>query len=187
MKQIRNTMKASIPIFLLALLPAVCSAQTPVLDLRVGQSVKVAYLESTETVTWLPAPEFPACVSVSSSGVVTALTPGVCGVNFVAISDNLRTGERPILIRVREAAVATTVVITVPDTTLVVGEKVRCTAEVRDQFDEPMGVQVVWRSTNKSYVTISSSGLMTGRQVGSANIYAIFGALQSVRIPVTVE
>lgn len=192
MKRIRNTAKTLIPIFLLTLLPAVCLAQTPlaqtpVLDLRVGQSVRVVNLEGTGPVNWLPAPELPACVSVSPSGVVTALTPGVCGVNFVAISDNLRGGERPILIRVREASVATTVVINIPDTTLALGEKVQCTVEVRDQFDEPMGLQVVWRSTNKNTVAVSASGLITGKLVGSSNIYAVFGALQSIRIPVVVQ
>ena len=143
----------------------------------------------------LPADAVESVVELDTLIPVPRAAPHVAGLSalrsrVLTVIDCMRSlelGATDCADGVREAAVATTVVINIPDTTLVLGEKVQCTVEVRDQFDEPMGLQVAWRSTNKNTVAVSSSGLITAKLVGSSNIYAVFGTLQSIRIPVVVQ
>lgn len=188
-----------LPFALLPFLLTTCAAQSrtlgPMVDLRVGEATRVAiqvYDGSREThpsLSWLPQP--PTCVSLSQASsqmmTATAVAPGICGVNVLVVTDVLQPFSNPVIFRVRERAVATSIVINSPSRTLFVGETIQFHSQVLDQYGEPMSATVSWCSTTTKVSIGSVSGIATGKKLGTANVYALVGTLQSPRTLVTVK
>jgi uncharacterized protein YjdB len=117
------------------------------------------------TVVW--ASGAPDIASVSSAGVVSAVSPGVAVI--AATIDNI-TGFATITVRARTVA-SITITPTSPD--VLVGAQTALTATLRDGggatiTDRP----VTWQSSNEAVAFVSSTGTVIGVSAGTATITA---------------
>ncbi len=162
------------------------------IDLRVGESIQLAFFRDRSAIraSWYPLA--PYCVDVSADGLATAKSPGLCGVNALLYNPDLPlrvSGPAfPILIRVLQPSVATAIDLTVVTATLQVGQQFQFEARIIDQYGKPMEGKLAWRSTQPTNCAIgSASAIATGRKAGNCKIYALFQSLRSPDNPVRVE
>jgi len=95
----------------------------------------------------------------------------------------LRSGVYAIL--GQQAAVAT-ITVSPATLTLLEGDLVQATADVRDAAGNPVSTAVTWSSDNPAVATVSPSGLVTALTEGSATIAATAGGVVG-RAPVSVK
>jgi uncharacterized protein YjdB len=116
-------------------------------------------------VTW--ATSDPNVATVSSTGLVTGVSPGT--VNVTATSE----GQSSLPLAVRVLASVATVTVTAPDSSIFVGQTQQATAVLRDAASNVLtGRPVAWSSSNAAKATVSSSGLITAIDSGTAGISA---------------
>lgn len=139
----------------------------------VGQSVQLAAVArsaggqelSGRTVGWSSGA--PSIASVSATGAVTGLAPGTAIV-FATIDGVIGTAT----VTVRPVPVAS-VAVAPPTASVTVGGTVQLSASVRDAGGAELpGRLVGWSSSDETVATVSSTGLVSGRKVGSATITA---------------
>ena len=107
-----------------------------------------------------------AVVTVDSAGLVTAVDNG-----SAEITATLGSAVASATIEVSQQA--DTVLVSPDDTTLVEGETVQLAAEVVDANGYPIpGYDFTWSSDDRAVATVSSAGLVTSSQAGSAEIKA---------------
>lgn len=136
---------------------------------------------ATRSVQW--ASSNPAVASVSSSGVVTALTGGVARVNVTV--DNMRSNDVVFVITDVVNSVRLTPSQTPP---MRVGNTLQVTAAaLNNQTQVIPGKTFTWTSSNPSVATVSGSGLVTAVAPGTVSITAeTEGKTASLNIPVTL-
>jgi len=168
------------------------------LNLRVGQSATLSVTAQNplgfptvpNQVTWLSGA--PNIASVNDSGRVRGVAAGQTSIFAVAsglsvtvpttVTDSLPTGGGG-----GGVGVATQIVATPTSVTLAVGETVNVTAQVRDANGLPVpGATVSWSSAEPTVASVSSSGVVTGVQVGTTEVRATYQSLAtSVSVAVT--
>lgn len=117
------------------------------------------------TVTWTSLD--PAVVSVTSDGLVTALTPGVGSVR--ATADNVTAVAVVVVTRVPAASVR----VTPPAATLVVGASQQIAATAYDAAGNALaGRDVSWTSRDPAVAAVSSTGQVTAIAPGTATVDA---------------
>ncbi len=123
----------------------------------------------------------PAVATINSSGIIAGVTSGQTTISVICDG---KVSSQKVTVAV---PVATTIDVS-PDSALVtVGSTSRFTAEVRDQFGVLMsGQSYVWETSNSSIATISSTGVVTGKALGSILIRANAGSLRKAA-SVTVQ
>ncbi|MCC6242926.1 MAG: Ig-like domain-containing protein [Gemmatimonadaceae bacterium] len=120
---------------------------------------------SGRTATWTTANT--AIATVSSSGVVTAVTDGVTSITATI---NGRAGSAAVVVRTPVVSVAVS-----PATAqlTVGGPTVQLTATPRDPAGAALaGRTVAWSSASPTIATVSSSGVVTALAAGTASILA---------------
>ena len=131
------------------------------------------------TVAWSSSK--PAVASVSSSGLVTAVSGGTAEISAT-------TGGVSAVANVQVSQVVVSVAIAPTSVTLAqLGENVQLEAEVYDSGNAPIPVaSVTWSSSNPTVATVSSTGLVTAVSNGTARITAESQSVTS-SIEVVVE
>ena len=115
------------------------------------------------SVTWTTGA--PNVVSVSATGLVTALTPGV-GLILGTVDGVTATST----VTVRVPAVAS-VLLSPTDPSIAVAASVQLTAATRDAGGAVLtGRTATWSSSDESIAFVSSSGLVVGFKIGTARI-----------------
>jgi trimeric autotransporter adhesin len=79
----------------------------------------------------------------------------------------------------------TSITVTIASGTIAAGGTTQATA--KDQNNNDITSTVVWSSSNTSAATVSSSGLVTGVSIGTANITATLGSITSNPVTVTID
>ncbi|HEY0528343.1 MAG TPA: Ig-like domain-containing protein, partial [Gemmatimonadaceae bacterium] len=104
--------------------------------------------------------------TVSSTGLVRAVSPGTA--TITATSEG-KSGS--VSVTVTAIAVAS-VEVSLPRTSVIVGETSQATASTFDASHNALGRPVVWRSDNEAVATVSVDGLVTTLSAGTAHIIA---------------
>ena len=117
-------------------------------------------------------------VTVSDTGVVTAVSPGTAYV-IVSTTDNKSSAELQILVAVPPESVTIS-----GETVINEGESVTLTATVSPENTTDKSVS--WSSSDTSVATVTSGGVVTGVHDGSAIITAKCNADNSVKATVMV-
>ena len=116
-------------------------------------------------VTW--ASSNTSVATVSGSGVITGVSPGTA--NVTATSE----GQSSLPLPVRVLAGVATVTVTAADSSVFVGQTQQATAVLRDAASNVLtGRPVTWRSSAIAKATVSSNGLITAVDSGTATITA---------------
>ncbi len=117
------------------------------------------------TVVWTSSNT--AVATVNAQGSVTGVTPGAA--TITATSEG-RTGQAAVTVTIPPVQ---TVVVSPTADTVAVGIEQQFTALTRDASGATLaGRAVAWSSSNVAVASVSSSGLVTGRAPGTANIAA---------------
>jgi trimeric autotransporter adhesin len=144
----------------------------PRTGIRVGENVQAtAVLRDitgaivTRPVTWTTSA--PAVATVSSTGVITSLTPGSA---VITATSEGKSGTVTMAITLRPVA---TVTVTLPRPIIRIGEVITATAVPRDSAGNPLtGRTIAWTSTSPAAASISSAGVVTAVAQGTTNITA---------------
>lgn len=120
---------------------------------------------ATGPITW--ATSAPLTASVSSSGLVTALSPGTTQVSATAAAV---TASAPLTVL---PAPVSTVIVTLPSVNLTVGDSTQAIAKPLDESGTALaGRSTVWTSSNPAVASISSTGIVRAIAPGSVSISA---------------
>src|SRR5207253_166333 len=120
---------------------------------------------SGRTVTW--SSSNAAVATVSSSGLVSGVTPG--SVTITATSEG-KSGTSTITVTPVPVA---SVEVTPATASVQAGQTVQLTATPRDAVGNPLsGRTVTWSTSNTAVATVNSSGLVSGVTPGTATITA---------------
>jgi uncharacterized protein YjdB len=119
------------------------------------------------TITW--SSSNTAVATVSSSGLVMGVAAG--SANIIATSEG-KTGQAPITIVAATVPVAS-VSVSLAASSIAPNATTQATATTRDANNNVLtGRAVTWSSSNTAIATVSTSGLVTAKAAGSANIIA---------------
>jgi hypothetical protein len=111
----------------------------------------------------------PAIATVSSTGLVTAVTAGQATIRATVES---KTGDAAVGVTATVATVANVIVI-LNSSSLSVGQSTQASAIARDASGNILtGKSVTWTSMNPSIAAITASGLVTALAAGSATVRA---------------
>ena len=120
---------------------------------------------SGRTVTW--STSTPGITSVSSGGLVTALSPGT---GIVVVTIDNRQASATLTVKIVPVA---TVVVSPATATVVVGNTTTLTATPRDIDGQPLYLRTVaWTSSNSARATVNSAGVVTAVSAGTVTITA---------------
>lgn len=116
-------------------------------------------------VTWSTSD--PSVVTVSGTGQVTGIVPGVAVITATSVGDPTRSGASVVTVTpsIRSVDVSPSVVASY------VGDQDQLVADV--VTDGPLPRTVTWRSSNPSVATVSTSGIVYSMAVGQATITAL--------------
>ena len=120
-----------------------------------------------QTIAWSTSDASVA--TVSSNGVVTGVAAGSA---TITATSSGKSGTSSITVTA-PPPVVTTVTVSPPSASIDVGATVSLTATVRDAQGNVMnGQAVTWTTSNGSYATVTSNGVVTGVATGQATITA---------------
>ncbi len=127
----------------------------------------------------------PSIATVSSSGVVTALTVGVSMIQATVAS---RAGSATLTVQAPISPVAV-VAVTLDSTSLAIGDSTKASATVKDSAGNVIPRQTVtWVSASPTVATVSPTGAVTAVGAGSATIQGMVsgkaGSASLIVIPV---
>lgn len=128
----------------------------------------------------------PLIATVSSNGVVTALTAGV---SMIQATVSSRAASATLTVQSPISPVAV-VAVTLDSTSLTVGNSAKASASAKDSAGNPiLGLGITWASVSPTVATVSSTGTVTAVTAGSATIQATVSgkagsaALTVVQVP----
>jgi len=109
----------------------------------------------------------PSIATVSSSGVVTALTAGV---SMIQATVSSRAASATLTVRSPISPVAM-VAVTLDSTSLTIGDSAKASASAKDSAGNLIsGLTITWGSASPTVATVSSTGMVTAVTPGSATI-----------------
>jgi len=116
--------------------------------------------------------------SVSSEGVVVALTPGETIIaatagSFVASVPTTVTEDPEVVVSIRVRNGSTTV----GQLRLDVGASATLTATALNALGDPLGVEITWTSSSSGVASVNAQGVVSGVAAGSATISATAGTV----------
>jgi hypothetical protein len=161
---------------------ATVSVTAPSTQVQAGQTLQLTAtvrdqngaVMSGQAVTWSSSEQ--AVATVSGTGLVAAVAAGSARVT--AASGGV-SGFLDITVTPAPPA-ATTIDVTAAATEVLVGGTVQVTAQVRDQYGDPMpAAPVAWSTSNDLLATVSATGLVTTGGVGTVRITATSGTLSA--------
>lgn len=163
--------------------PPTIAVTLPVSTLLVGLTAQATAIVYDQFGAVIPAAVVswessnPTLATVDSFGLITAVASG--SVTITATYQLISGFVSLAVIVISPVPVATTVVVSIPVTSIEVGPTTTATAVIRDQFGAIMlGLIVVWSSSDPSIATVNaSSGVVTGVSVGSVSITATYGLI----------
>jgi trimeric autotransporter adhesin len=165
----------------LTLVPATVTLAEPGLSTQLVVSAQDANGHNIANLQPSWSSSAPAVATVSA-GLVTGVAAG--SARITATADGVAAYSD---VTVNEKPVPTTVTVTAPATSLLVGQSVQATAVVKDQNGAVIGdVDVAWSSSNAGIASVSGSGVVKGVAAGSATITATAGD-RSGSLTFTVE
>ncbi len=140
--------------------------------LYVGESATLATTiapadATTKTLTYSSSD--PTIATVDAAGKVTALKTGNVVITAKAYNGNFDTISFTITTK-PATTVNTTVKVTAPSTTILIGQTVNAAATVT-----PAGTAVTWKSSNEAAATVSQTGAIKGVAAGRTTITATAG------------
>ena len=116
----------------------------------------------------------PAVASVSSSGLVTAVSGGTAQIRATSGSASANASVTVMQVAVSVAIAPTT------STLALLGESVQLEAAVYDSGNAPIaGAAVVWSSSNPLIAAVSANGLVTAVSNGTTRITATSGGVSA--------
>lgn len=121
------------------------------------------------SVSW--ASSVPAVASVSQSGLVTTVAAGVTTITATATAGS-KSVQGSIGVTVTALPVLTSVSVSAPATTLVVGGTLQVTGTPKDQNGAAIAATVTYASSATGVASVSASGLVTAVAAGTATITA---------------
>ena len=131
--------------------------------------------------TW--ASSNTAVATVSNSGFVTGVSPGAVS---ITVTSGAATSTALVLAVVNPPIVSITV--SAPSGQVAVNATMQATAVARDAGGNTLaGVVYTWASSNVTLATVSNTGLVTGKLVGTVSITATSGSITSNNFAVTVK
>jgi uncharacterized protein YjdB len=133
----------------------------------------------TSAVSWVSTN--PAVATVTSAGVVTALTPGQTTIVATSSADPTKTGAGSLTVVALPPGI-TSFTVTPTNATLGLGFTVQVTWQISPASASPT---VTWASNNTAVATVSSTGLISGVSAGSAVITAT-ATVGGTSVPATV-
>ena len=120
-----------------------------------------------QTVTW--STSNAAAATVNGTGVVTGVAAGSA---TITATSSGKTGTSAITVTA-PTQVVTTVTVAPTSASIAIGGTVSLTATVKDQSGNVMtGQTVTWTTSNSSYATVNSNGVVSGVAAGPATITA---------------
>jgi uncharacterized protein YjdB len=134
------------------------------------------------TITWNSGN--PVVATVSANGLVTGLSVGQASI--AATCDNTTSAQ--VTAQVTPVPVSS-VTITPPTLTVSVNSQSQLLATARDSAGNVLSLQgrsVLWTSNNEPVAGVSNSGVVTGRSVGSANVFVSVDGVVSAPAAVSV-
>ena len=140
---------------------------------------------SGATINWTSSN--PAVATVSATGLVTSVTPGI-----TTITASASVGINPPVIGTSVITVATgptltTINVTPASSTLVTGGTQQLVSATLDQNGAPIAATLNWISSNPAVATVgSTTGLVTAVSAGTANVTATSGGVTSNVSTITV-
>ena len=136
-----------------------------------------------QTVTWSSGNT--SIATVSSSGVVTAISPGVATIRATSTENGIYGTLSVTVFRVMPAAVIISGAADVEKTgTLQLSATVTAASPYQAY---PIAQNVIWSSSNTSVATVNQYGIVTGVELGLVTIYAASTIDSSVRGQVTIN
>ncbi|MES2524126.1 MAG: Ig-like domain-containing protein [Gemmatimonadota bacterium] len=177
---VRGTATITVP----AQIRSVTVAPTPVVLFTNGTQALTATVSAdpglATTVTWRTSN--PAVASVSSAGLVTALSVGLSTITAVSTVDTTKRGTAAIGVNPRPLSVA----IVQRNVSLNPGTSSQLTANVT--ADPGVNTAVAWSSSTAAVATVSGTGLVSGVSAGTTLITAVsqFDATKRDTVTVTV-
>ena len=121
------------------------------------------------TVTWSSSTPGAATVG-ANTGVVTGVAAGATTITATVVANGVTKTGTALITVTNPPSVLTSVTISSPSTTIVVGNTVQFTASPKDQFGNPIAAVLTWSSSAPARATISNIGLVTGVATGTTNI-----------------
>ena len=122
---------------------------------------------AAQSVTWSSANN--SIASVSGSGVVTAVHTGSTTISAVA---NGVTGHASVVV---SAGAVKSIAVSPSSMRLASGGTQQLSAKLTDAAGNALSENVAWSSSNSAVASVSSSGVVTAKQAGSATITAAAG------------
>ena len=123
-----------------------------------------------KSVTWSSSNS--SVVTVSESGLVTAVAQGTATITATSNLDNTKSGTCNITVNAPAASIpVTAIALNKQATTIVIGDSETLTINYTPA-DANTGKAVAWTSNNTSVATVDNSGKVTGVSAGSATITA---------------
>jgi len=126
----------------------------------------------------------PAVATVSTTGVITALTPGTATITVTATvpgNTSYSAATMTELVTVSVGAAVASVQVTPGTASIMPGSTQQLTTTVRDSSGaELTGRAVTWTTSNAAIATVSATGLVTAVAVGTATITATVGGVPGV-------
>lgn len=117
-----------------------------------------------------------AVATISSSGLLTAISPGVVTITVTAPGEGLNGTSPSASVSVTVLIIPVATAVIVPGTSSVqIGATVALTLNLSGADGAPLsaaGRTIVWSSANPSVATVNSSGVVTGVAIGTASIEA---------------
>jgi len=122
-------------------------------------------------VSWSVVADNPhGCITLSQTGVVTAIEPGTATV-LVTTNDGGYTAQCTVKVEDAEIHIFVNTIIVTPDSLkMSVGDTSSPLAYLIGP-DEATNKAVTWHSSNETIATVSSTGVVTAKALGTANIY----------------
>lgn len=116
----------------------------------------------------------PAVISVSTIGIITALSVGT-------VTLTATVNEQSAAVTVIVAPAVATVLISPSNIALIVGQSVQMSSSLRDIQGVPITapLEVTWSSADSTIVSVTASGRVTARSTGTARVTATVGNASS--------
>lgn len=165
---------------------ATVTVTLPRITVRVGESIQAVAATLSASAALLGRPvtwssDNTAIATVTTAGNVSSVSPGTAA---ISASSEGKSGQASLIVTVVPVS---SITISPPTTSVLVGQAVILTASVKDSAGNAMtGRTITWVSSDFARGSVSPTGVVTGLAPGTVDIIAsVEGKVGSARIEVT--